>query len=91
MKSAHDVLSDWSGKTEKYRQAHRELAFFSNEKVMRIFTLLLSKQLIVNSLVSEVDFLFECDCDNTSRLTRKITVSNDIEVDLCSIIITCFI
>ena len=78
MKSAHDVLNDWSGKTEKYRQAHKELAFFSNEKVMRIFTLLLSKQLMVNSLVSEVDLLFECDYENTSRLIKKITVSNTL-------------
>ena len=67
-------MEKWKENTEDYRKKHIVLAFFSNEKVMRILRIIQEEQ-PADSLVKEIDFLFECDSESTEKLTEIVKVS----------------
>ena len=80
--SAKKVLEKWKEDTQKYRQKHVELAFFSNVKVMRILRII-QKEQPAEDLVKEIDFLFACD----SKITKRLTVIVKVSVMQCTCIV----
>ena len=74
VEEAQKKLCWWTSETKTFRQKHKVLAFFSNEKVMRILKHLQGTP-SPDSLVKEINFLFECDSENMQRLTQKVKVS----------------
>lgn len=74
VEEAQNELCRWTSETETFRQKHKVLAFFSNEKVMRILKHLQGTP-SPDCLVKEISFLFECDSENIQRLTQKVKVS----------------
>ena len=74
VKLAQKNLHYWSGETDKCRRECAELAFFSNEKVMRILRILQNSQPSSVDLVREIAFLYKSDQGTNEILTKAVEV-----------------
>ena len=83
--SASKQLHHWKAETEKCRRECAELAFFSNEKVMRILRILQSSRPSSVDLVKEIACLYNSDQETIRKLTLAIQVKSIyIIIHLCS-------
>ena len=71
---ANGKLHHWKTETDKCRRECAELAFFSNEKVMRILRILQSTRPSSVDIVKEIAFLYKSDQETNRQLTLAVQV-----------------
>ena len=71
---ANNKLHQWRSETDKCRRECAELAFFSNEKVMRILRILQSSEPSSVELVKEIAFLYNSNQETNRMLTQAVQV-----------------
>ena len=72
---ANKKLHHWRTETDNCRRECAELAFFSNEKVMRILRILQSSEPSSVELVKEIACLYNSDQETNRKLTLAVQVS----------------
>ena len=86
---AKSKLHHWETETDECRRECAELAFFSNEKVMRILGILQSNIPSSVDLVKEIAFLYKSDQETNKQLALAVQVEETIHTDNFVIFIIC--